>query len=492
MMCDKGAAPGMFSPTFNTSTKVNGLLVANEFDKLPIVNIPTFGACSVTGSPCAPVPVAWLDTYPAKVVGGETVLYRCALPCSVGGKIEFVTSGQVPIPPEDMDALMEEHGEPEEEEGGWGWWDTAELIPVVGNVIGMVREGRKGNWGMFALNAAFLVVDVFTLGTGSLVTTPLKGGVKAGVKYAAKTTAKTVAKATSKAGMKSLAKGAGKAFAKAAASLADNIAKAAGLICVYACFPAGTKISAEHGQKNIEDIQIGDRVWAHNPETKKTTLKSVVDTVQKTVDVTVRIKLADDDIETTAEHPFYTREGWKIAAKLVAGDELVTRQGNWHKIQELAFAYERTEVFNFEVEDYHTYFVNAWEWLVHNAKICLSSVSKHFAWGKYYAKLVGKEAPSWMVNPHAHHIVFKKGRGAMVEYLDESKEILERYGIDWLKGAENLVWAPNKNHSEAAARAVRNALKEADEVVGATRDDIVKKLRELGDHFANDTIDTLF
>ena len=37
---------------------------------------------------------------------------------------------------------MEEHGE--ETGGGWGWWDTAELIPVIGNVIGMVREAKKG------------------------------------------------------------------------------------------------------------------------------------------------------------------------------------------------------------------------------------------------------------------------------------------------------------------------------------------------------------
>jgi hypothetical protein len=42
-----------------------------------------------------------------------------------------------------------------------------------------------------------------------------------------------------------------------------------------------------------------------------------------------------------------------------------------------------------------------------------------------------------MVNPHAHHVVFKKGRGKkMCEYLDQSKTILEKHGIDWCKGPE--------------------------------------------------------
>ncbi|ODB43557.1 Rhs family protein [Pseudoalteromonas sp. BMB] len=93
-----------------------------------------------------------------------------------------------------------------------------------------------------------------------------------------------------------------------------------------------------------------------------------------------------------------------------------------------------------------------------------------------------------MINPHAHHSVFKKGRGKkMREYLDESKDILEKYDIDWYRGPENLGWAPNKNHSTKAAKAVRDYLKEADKV-GATKHDIVKALEEIKKHFANDTI----
>jgi hypothetical protein len=149
--------------------------------------------------------------------------------------------------------------------------------------------------------------------------------------------------------------------------------------------------------------------------------------------------------------------------------------------------YTKKKVYNFEVADWHTYFVEAWEWLVHNTDICLSSV-KNFKWGKYLKSLIGPP-PKWMKNAHAHHIVFKEGRGVMKKYVNESKKILEKHDIDWLKGVENLVWAPNKNHSTKAAKAVRNALKEADKL---GKNEVVKTLKELGEKFADDTINTLF
>ena len=77
----------------------------------------------------------------------------------------------------------------------------------------------------------------------------------------------------------------------------------------------------------------------------------------------------------------------------------------------------------------------------------------------------------------------------MVKYVNESKSILEKHGIDWLKGVENLVWAPNKNHSAKAAKAVRDALKEADKL---GKNEVVEALSDLGKKFADGTIGTLF
>ena len=375
MMCDKGVLPMPFQPTYNTHVKMSGMVVATALDKQPIVNIPCFGACSMTGGqPCVPAPLMWLDTYKVKVKGQQTLLYKSKLPCSLGGQIEFLTSGQIPLPAEEYDSLLEEHGE--ETGGGWGWWDTAELIPVIGNVIGMVREAKKGNWGMVALNAAFLVVDVVTFGAGAAVTTPLKGGIKAAVKVGAKKglqkATQTATKLGTKAGTKQLTKAGAKSFGKAVAKRVDEIAIKHAKVCVFACFPAGTKVAVKGGNKAIEEVRAGDQVWAYDEEHGNTELKRVVNTMQRKVDATVKIVLEQEEIETTAEHPFYTQAGWKDAADLSSNDRLRTREGRWQRIKEVSFAYEQKKVYNFEVADLHTYFVGAWQWLVHNATKCLS------------------------------------------------------------------------------------------------------------------------
>ena len=292
MMCDKGALPVPFTPTFNTKVKISGCLVSTAADKIPMTNIAAFGACAAKGgNPCVPAPTNWADTYKVKVKGEETILFKSNLPCSIGGKIEFITSGQVPIPPEDMDAILEEHGEEEEEDSGWGWWDTAELIPVVGNVIGMVREAKKGNWGMFALNAGFLILDVVTLGTASVGTAAVKGGVKAGLKATGKAALKKTAQTAAKLGTKEGIKQVGKGFAQAVAKKVDDIAKANLKVCVFACFPAGTKIAVATGHKNIENVKIGDKVWSYNEETGESDLKIVTNTMENEVDATVQLTL---------------------------------------------------------------------------------------------------------------------------------------------------------------------------------------------------------
>jgi len=297
MMCDKGAAPGMFTPTYNTTVKIMGCLASTKVDKIPMVNVPTFGICAAKGgAPCTPAPVEWLDTYEGKVKGQETILYRSKLPCGSGGKIEFITSGQVPIPPEEYDKLLEEHGE---DEDGLSWWDGAELIPFAGGVIGTVRSGSKGDWLGVGLSVASVGLDVaglFSFGAGNGASAAVKGGklARAGAKAArVMTKAGRAVRLTGKAA---------KVFASAAAKMVDDIALKTGKICVFACFPAGTPISVKDGYKNVEDVQVGDLVWAYNEETGESELKPVVNTIQNEVGTTVKITLEDEVIESTVEH----------------------------------------------------------------------------------------------------------------------------------------------------------------------------------------------
>ncbi len=110
-------------------------------------------------------------------------------------------------------------------------------------------------------------------------------------------------------------------------------------------------------------------------------------------------------------------------------------------------------------------------------------------WGKILEKDhgVAKPSPEEMENAHAHHIVFKEGSGKQKEWVLKSKAILEKHEIDWLKGPENLVWAPNIEglHTEEMAKKVYEALALADE--DGEKEDVVEALIEMGKVAANHT-----
>ena len=65
------------------------------------------------------------------------------------------------------------------------------------------------------------------------------------------------------------------------------------------------------------------------------------------------------------------------------------------------------------------------------------------AWKDYLTGIKGA-APVDMPNPHAHHILFKKGLGEAQQLLvREGQDLLRKVGIDPLFGEEVLYWAPN-------------------------------------------------
>ncbi len=107
---------------------------------------------------------------------------------------------------------------------------------------------------------------------------------------------------------------------------------------------------------------------------------------------------------------------------------------------------------------------------------------KNVDFGKYLRTVVG-DPPVDMVNPHAHHILFKTGLGAAQKSLvQEGQDILRKHGIDPIVGVENLVWAPNAvkgQHSFEAIENVVNQIKAVD-AAGGDYDDTVDTLEEIG------------
>ena len=128
-------------------------------------------------------------------------------------------------------------------------------------------------------------------------------------------------------------------------------------------------MATQSGLVPIEDIQPGDLVWAHDPETGETALKPVVQTFRNETAEWIHVTVNGETLTCTPEHPFYVpKKGWTSAVDLRAGDILVMLNGEYVVVEqvqhELLESPETT--YNFEVEDYHTYYVGFWSVLSHN------------------------------------------------------------------------------------------------------------------------------
>ena len=142
-----------------------------------------------------------------------------------------------------------------------------------------------------------------------------------------------------------------------------------------ACFIAGTMVFTAAGLVAIEKIKAGDIVISTDPDTFETAGKTVLETYVRQVDKLVHLTVNGEEIVTTVDHPFYVQgKGFIDAGNLLVGDRLVSVNGEDLSvddcyIEECDFP---TTVYNFQVEDYHTYFVGENGVWVHN-KNCTPS-----------------------------------------------------------------------------------------------------------------------
>lgn len=175
------------------------------------------------------------------------------------------------------------------------------------------------------------------------------------------------------------------------------------------CFVAGTAILAASGHVLIEDIAAGDYVWATDPETGETGLRRVVQTFENEANELIHVYVNGEEIVTTREHPFYSPvKGWTAACELGAGDMLVLVNGEYVVVEKVQHELleNPVKVYNFEVEDFHTYYVGGTGVLVHN--LCDPKLSD-FSTGRstpnnLYEKLSMESAKS---NPLGGDVIMK-------------------------------------------------------------------------------------
>lgn len=123
-------------------------------------------------------------------------------------------------------------------------------------------------------------------------------------------------------------------------------------------------------------MEEGDEVPSANPYTGEISYKKVIATTRSETDTIVLVRVNGEELETTEIHPFWVEErGFVPAYALKKGDILRLADGSNTSVEsvEILHLEEAVWVYNFTVEDNHTYFVGDSGVWVHNSRCGKSS-----------------------------------------------------------------------------------------------------------------------
>ena len=227
-----------------------------------------------------------------------------------------------------------------------------------------------------------------------------------------------------------------------------------GMKATMKCFIAGTLIAAESGFAGIESIKPGDLVLSTNADTMETGYKKVLEKYVRKTKELVHIIAGGEEIVSTPDHPYYVAgRGFVNACQLCIGSPLLDADGRVLETEQIYKEYleedEEVTVYNFQVEDWHTYHVGEMEVLVHNAEYGSGSSIK----------------PN-----QVHHYATNKSK----TYTPQLEEISNKYGLD-LDNAWNKDLLPHQGrHPNAYHEYVLDSMKQFDEVAQGDKDIFLK------------------
>jgi len=124
-------------------------------------------------------------------------------------------------------------------------------------------------------------------------------------------------------------------------------------------------------------------VWAYNERTRQTALRPVTHLFRYQRDTAYVLHTATGEaLRTTSDHPFYVRGQWVRVKRLCVGDSLVSQRGQRHVLRRIDLKPEHVTVYNFTVDELHTYFVGQNAILVHNCPDVPTTRVRHYTGNK--------------------------------------------------------------------------------------------------------------
>ena len=168
--------------------------------------------------------------------------------------------------------------------------------------------------------------------------------------------------------------------AESASSDAENTLASAEEDGGACSFVSTTPVATDHGKQAISTLEVGEKVWAYNPQTKKMELEPIQhiwlnhdnDLVDVTLTATIKgsnrkTSQQNEVIHTNEKHPFLTKEkGFIPVSQLKPGMHVLEANGSYGVVAKLEVVLGTMWMYNLTVAQDHTYLVGSEQWIVHN------------------------------------------------------------------------------------------------------------------------------
>jgi hypothetical protein len=177
------------------------------------------------------------------------------------------------------------------------------------------------------------------------------------------------------------------------------------------------------GTKSIESIEVGDQVLAWNEATEVVERQRVVRLFRRSSQKVLEVALKGQcrQLTVTREHPFWrVGRGWVPAQELRPGDELKPlHSGGEVRVESIRQQEAAVDVFNFEVDSLHNYFVGEAAVLAHNASFLVGGVKALLQQG---IDLLNKppSSPSEGISVPRQQALFQLGPSELKTSIDSS------------------------------------------------------------------------